>query len=138
MGAYPGYAGTLTPSGLAVVELFSDDAFKFTISIMGVAANCTECGVHIHTGTTCANASLVGGHYWNTAIYGGNTTDDPWTAANGAFYTSNYEGAAKRHFYLDQGYGYEDTLGHAVVIHNQDGSRISCGTLSERVQGARK
>ena len=132
MHAYPGYTGTLTPSGRVTVDFLEGGAFRFQITLKGVEANCTECGVHIHTGTTCSDATLVGGHYWNTAIYGANSTYDPWTAANGAYYTSDVYGRASRYFYLDQGYGYEDTLGHAVVIHAKDGSRISCGTLSPK------
>jgi Cu/Zn superoxide dismutase len=130
MGAYPGYAGALTPSGETMVEFYNDDTFKFTLDLEGLEANCLECGVHIHSGTTCANASLVGGHYWNVNIFGANTTDDPWSATNGAFYNTHSKGEAKRYFFLDQGYGWKDTVGHAVVIHGINGTRISCGILS--------
>jgi Cu/Zn superoxide dismutase len=132
LGAYPGYTGPLKPAGMATVYFLDGGAFRFYINLRGVEQNCLECGVHIHTGTTCSDAALVGGHYWNKAILGANTTDDPWTADYGAFYTSNYYGKATRYFYLDQGYGYEDTVGHAVVIHAKDGTRISCGVLNPK------
>jgi hypothetical protein len=32
-------------------------------------------GLHIHTGTSCATADKVGGHYWNTNTL----VPDPWT-----------------------------------------------------------
>ena len=32
-------------------------------------------GLHIHTGTSCASADKVGGHYWNTNTL----VPDPWT-----------------------------------------------------------
>jgi hypothetical protein len=32
----------------------------------------SECGVHIHSGTSCASADLQGGHY-------SELSEDPWT-----------------------------------------------------------
>ena len=39
-------------------------------------------------------------------------------------------GVASGSFILDTGYGASDSLGHAVVIHASDGTRIACGVLS--------
>ncbi len=36
------------------------------------AANC--CGVHIHVGKTCSDATAIGGHFWNSD----NLSTDPW------------------------------------------------------------
>lgn len=126
MGAYPGYGGALTPSGSVKVDFFNDDAFKFRFIMSGLQPNCTKCGVHIHTGTTCTNASLVGGHYWNNLAYG---PVDPWTPSNGSFYDSDDFGNAGSSFYLDSGYDVTNNDKHAVVFHAQNGTRISCGTL---------
>jgi Cu/Zn superoxide dismutase len=128
MGTYPGYDGDLVPSGIVMVEFFDDNAFKFYVSVKGVELNCTEwCGVHIHAGTTCEDAALVGGHFWNTEVYG---MDDPWTFNNGASYVSDAGGNVEGYFYLDSGYGFDDHIDHAVVVHTDRGTRISCGTLS--------
>ena len=126
LGAYPGYRGALRPNGVVKVDLFDDDTFKFDLSIQGVNPNCTNCGVHIHAGTTCSKASLVGDHYWNKVVYG---EVDPWTAANGSYYNSDIYGNSNRFFYLDNGFGFDGNKGHAVVVHTKNGTRIGCGTL---------
>ena len=67
------------------------------------------------------------GHGWNT-----DAVQDLWTTAGGATYRSDGEGDARGHFHLYNGYSYGKSLGHAVVIHGQDGTRVGCGVL-ERV-----
>ena len=52
---------------------------KFSHTVAGAELRCENCGIHIHTGTTCNDASLVGGHYWDAS-----KTEDLWTAAGGA------------------------------------------------------
>jgi len=42
------------------------------------------CGVHVHEGTNCSNATFVAGHY-----FGNGVTVDPWTAKDGAFYNTD-------------------------------------------------
>ena len=126
MGAYPGYVGALSPSGTVNVDFFNDDAFRFQFIMSGLHPSCSKCGVHIHAGTTCSNASLVGPHSWNTLAFG---PVDPWTPINGSFYDSDSYGYAERYFHLDSGYDFTETDKHAVVFHDQNGTRISCGTL---------
>jgi hypothetical protein len=132
IGAYPGYKGALKPSGKVNVHFLHGDLFRFSLSLKGLETNCIKCGIHIHSGTTCSDAALVGGHYWNPAVYGVNVTGDPWVPSKGAYYTSDASGKALRYFYTDQGYGYDDTINHAVVIHANDGSRIGCATLGPK------
>lgn len=98
---------------------------KFIHRVQGAESECAGCGIHIHTGTTCTDASLVGGHYWNA-----NKTTDLWTAAGGAVYSTNIQGASRFEFPLTNGYSKDDNVDHAVVIHAQSGERIGCGTLS--------
>ena len=83
-------------------------------------------GTHIHTGTTCADASLVGGHYWDDQ---GGTVADPWVNDNGAVYSTNQDGIASGNFVVNSGYGHTENVGHAVVVHASDGSRVGCGVL---------
>ena len=130
MAAYPG--GPISPSGRVAVDVWKDNVLKVHVSLRGVYPNCTKCGIHIHTGTSCESASLVGGpHYWNPVTYG---TVDPWTVVNGSYYNSDACGNANSYFYLDSGYGLDANDGHTVVVHAQNGTRIGCGTLS-RVPG---
>lgn len=76
-------------------------------------------------GVTCAAADQVLGHYWDI----NEPKPDPWVASNGAFYNTDATGDAKGFFQVDSGFNYTENIGHAVVFHAQDGSRIGCGTL---------
>lgn len=98
---------------------------KFSHTVAGAELRCENCGIHIHTGTTCNDASLVGGHYWDAS-----KTEDLWTAAGGAVYNTNNFGDSKAAFNLTNGYDIDDNVGHAVVIHASSGERIGCGLLS--------
>ena len=79
-GAYPGYTGDLTPSGYVVVgqNPGNCDSIVHTIfySLRGLEVSGSGGGLHIHSGTSCATAGEVGGHYWTPT----NDTD-PWTNA---------------------------------------------------------
>lgn len=52
--------------------------------------------------------------------------------SNGAFYSTDENGDGKGFFPLSSGFNYSQNIGHAVVFHAQDGSRIGCGTLMTR------
>ena len=71
IGAYPGYAGDLAVSGVVVVSE-TDGGIEMTGTLTGLEASVTG-GYHIHSGTTCASADDVGGHYFE------GMADDPWT-----------------------------------------------------------
>ena len=102
--------------------------FKFDLK--GVETNCVNCGIHIHTGTSCDTADVVGGHYWDSG-----KTEDQWVTAYGAVYNSDASGKDKDAFDLTNGYDIDGNDGHAVVIHAQDGSRVGCGVLSKGKAG---
>mmetsp|Transcript_5138 Transcript_5138/g.6638 ORF Transcript_5138/g.6638 Transcript_5138/m.6638 type:complete len:109 (+) Transcript_5138:219-545(+) len=97
---------------------------SFIYNLKGLEENIIG-GAHIHTGTTCNDADLVGGHYWASG-------DDVWTPTYGAFYSTDDKGNAMGEFDIDSGYDYFSNLGHAVVVHASDGSRIGCGILVRR------
>jgi len=123
---YPDYTGDIQPSGRISVTFPSVDMLKLTYNIHGLEVDCTNCGVHIHTGTTCDVADEVGGHYYSIDV-------DPWTTDGGAIYNATGYGAAKGSFSVSTGYDtYNENLGHAVVIHGQNGTRLSCGILETR------
>lgn len=124
MGTYPGYTGDLTPMGTVKVMFNHDDTFRFQYDFSGLPLNCDECGVHIHEGVSCATATEVKGHGFNSVL-----VQDLWTAPGGSFYNSNANGEAYGYFHLTNGYGYEENVNHAVVIHQKDGARIACGIL---------
>jgi hypothetical protein len=82
-----------------------------------------SCGIHFHKGRSCAEAGLVGGHYWNSA----ELATDPWTF--GAYYTSS-RGYVK----VNYGAGSGSTTGRVFVLHDRDGKRISCDVVAADTQ----
>jgi len=130
---YPGYVNGIDISnGSSVVVDFDDEDLTFNFNLRGLEVDCTNCGIHIHTGTTCDDATLVLGHYWNDA-----KVVDPWTTDGGSVYNSDSDGRAKGSFQLSAGFDAEANMGHAVVIHAQGGERIGCGVLSKSRKAAR-
>ena len=124
MGTYPGYVGDLNARGKVKVTFHDNDTFKFHFALRGLEANCEGCGIHIHAGVSCATNEEVKGHGWNSVV-----VQDLWTPAGGAVYSTNKYGRAEGYFEMFNGYGYEENLNHAVVIHAQDGKRVGCGLL---------
>jgi hypothetical protein len=124
MGLYPNYTGDLEAEGEVTVTFNDDHTFQFRFDIKGLEADCVDCGIHIHTGTSCATHEEVSGHYWNTDV-----VRDLWTAAGGAVYNTDEKGKDKGSYNLYNGYGVVENNHHAVVIHLQDGTRAACGVL---------
>ncbi|KAH8050002.1 hypothetical protein JL720_15471 [Aureococcus anophagefferens] len=123
IGAYPGYAGDLAVSGVVVVSE-TDGGIEMTGTLTGLEASVTG-GYHIHSGTTCASADDVGGHYFE------GMADDPWTTN----YESDSVGVSQTSLSLDDFTldGAYPVAGRAVVIHAADGTRIGCGVLEDAV-----
>lgn len=125
MSPYPEYAGDLMVSGSVYVAFHRDDTFIMSFDLKGLEADVENAGLHIHTGTSCDEVSGVLGHYWDDEI-----VNDLWTAKGGLIYSTEKKGKSKGSFHLYNGYGIEENVNHAVVIHASDGSRISCGVLN--------
>jgi len=127
MGLYPGYepaAGDPTPSGTVTVSFRDDDSFEFAHNLAGLKPNCESCGIHIHAGKSCTDPALVLGHAWNQYV-----VSDLWTIAGGAYYIADQDGRTDSSFNLFSGFGYEENINHAVVIHTAGGARVGCGIL---------
>jgi len=125
---YPDYNGDLDILGKVRVR-FQHENMRFRYKLKGAHPNCKECGTHIHSGTTCDDADLVGGHYWDNH---NGITADPWNTANGAIYTTNSDGFSTSKFYFNAGFDAEENVGHAVVVHDEEGIRYGCGVLSAK------
>jgi len=80
-------------------------------------------GWHIHDGKTCANASLVGGHYQLSSM-----SSDPWKNTE---YTSDSSGNAVGKLDMP-GFTMFQVKDRAIVIHDPapSGTKIGCGTIS--------
>lgn len=71
-------------------------------------------GVHIHEGKSCENP---GGHYYNAQFV------DPWLK-------TGYDESGVSTFYVPyQGSAFENVEGHALVVHNAEGEKVSCTIL---------
>ena len=131
LSAYIGpYPGTDTDAaGKVEVKFYPNaDGLQFKHTLKNLEEDATG-GIHIHSGLTCDNADDVGGHYWDSGSDG--TTPDQWTSEYGAVYETNKKGSTKGSFSLDSGYGYDDNIGHAVVVHDSTGEKVGCGVLVE-------
>lgn len=141
IGRYPGYnlelGAWVNPNGHVRTLYFQDGGGRgtemlFEFDVYENEDHCKDCRIHIARGMTCDDADQVGGHYWNSDVL----EDDPWTRRNGAYYNSNNNGKAIGAFEIDNGYSYEENLGHAVVIYAMDGStKIGCGVLEAGDRG---
>lgn len=125
MGLYPGGPEDFESiSGVVEVSFHVDGTFNFKYDLSNLEEGCTKCGIHIHSGTSCASHAEVEGHYWQS-----NLVQDLWTGAGGAFYNADSEGNAAGQYNSYNGYNLFANDQHAVVIHKQDGVRVGCGQL---------
>ena len=168
---YPSNAPFLFPNVEGTVNICFDDSITNSaeLTMIGVKnlVNSTESvapafggGVHIHTGSSCTNATTQGGHYWkscgttstNATLFGtfaagkGLKDDcDPWynypdslIAPAGTGYTvlqfGDNKGYADSHFEFDNGYNYTSNKGKVVVIHLGTAGK---NPLTEQTYGAR-
>merc|ERR1719491_2351123 len=123
MSSYPAYDGDLEVLGKVKVEYTTFNRFKFTYDLKGLGADCVECGIHIHEGTSCATVNDPLGHYYNPLVY----PEDPWNTV----YTSSSDGSASGSYFLSNGYSNDENNGHTVVVHGAGGARIACGVITD-------
>jgi len=119
---YPGYEGDHEITGYVVLaEAYAGaSTLRVTVHLSGLEVD-TEGGVHVHVGTTCADADDVGGHYYDSE----SLDTDPWDTV----WVSDGNGDSSTSFVIDSGYELSDNLDHSIVIHDSNGDRISCGVL---------
>lgn len=95
-----------------------------------------SCGIHIHAvhfqvsnaihqnsfeGMSCETAADVGGHYWEMSAF----SQDPWS---NVVYNKEVDSIE-----LNYGYTYDSSVGRAFVIHDSNGTRITCDTIPEGI-----
>jgi len=131
LGPYPGYAGDLAIDGKVDAYLSRTGNAYVTYELSGVEDVCTTtpegvsnaCGIHIHEGKTCDDASAVGGHYYGV-------DSDPWGAL---VYNTKYGKYASGSVKAAIGQG-QDISGRAVVVHDSTGGRVACATLPTKIE----
>jgi len=118
---YPGYTGTTAIRGSVQVDKDTAGMQRLTYDITGAVPS-SSAGLHIHTGTSCADAAKVGGHFWTPS-----TSPDPWGA--NTMYTADANGVGKGTFSLTSGYTTNQVVGRAVVLHEGGSPRVGCGVI---------
>ena len=126
LATYPGYTSdSISPAGVVMVDFFDDGTLAMSWDMTGLAPNCDNCGIHIHAGISCDTHEEVKGHYWNDEVQ----PKDPWVTSDRAVYFTRESGTSSGMFYTFSGYTFEENVGHAVVVHDEEGIRIGCGLL---------
>jgi Cu/Zn superoxide dismutase len=122
MSVYPGYMGALNVTGQVNVWA-SGSGLVVNFRLGGLPANMMG-GLHVHSGTSCANSS---GHYWTPA-----PSPDPWLTTMWTSAATGNPIVAEGAFNVNSGYTLAQNEGHAVVIHDPNNStiRVACGILA--------
>ncbi len=129
---YFDYEGSVAVAGMVAV---TTDGTTQTLewSLTGHESYCSlhvkgsednSCGIHIHSGTTCA--SDAGGHYYDE----GTITDDPWATVAYGEYEPGTVGSHSGTASVDTGLSSSALEGRALILHNFDGERIACALLT--------
>jgi len=137
---YPGYSGnfsvegTMTIDGILDANSTAGQILKWSLTGLDTAcvANAPSnvkngCGIHIHTGTSCASADDVGGHYYNNA----SLSEDPWLPV---VYVAASDGSSDRSVGVEviTGLSIADIKDRVMVVHQlESGARIACGVIEE-------
>lgn len=120
---YPGYTGNLTIRGSITIDNSGKGSqYTFHTQVTGGVPDAGH-GIHVHSGVSCAAASLVGGHFWSPF-----PEVDPWNVING---TADNTGAIDSTSGVSFGYDAEQFVGHAMVIHDPAGTRTACGIIED-------
>jgi len=134
---YPDYTGSLKVIGSVgiVGSSGTDSTAKQTLTwdLADLDTACTAgaadsikngCGIHVHTGTSCDQASAVGGHYHSEAL-----AEDAWLPV---VYEAAADGKSKQGtgVHVVTGLSNADIIGRVMVVHKlADGARIACGVI---------
>jgi len=118
IGDYPGVV-TGGPTGYVQVKE-STDGISLKGVFSGVEMNVTG-GWHIHSGTTCDNSSLVGGHFQMPDM-----ASDPWIPIK---YYSDVYGEAIVEINSMVDFTMAEVINKPIVVHNQAGNKVGCGEI---------
>lgn len=124
--------GSSFPNADGMIEIcfskeLSGTSATLKMDVAGLETSITDGGVHIHEGTSCDTVETQMGHYFNSAGAGEGEVEDPWN--NTERYSTSSSAIGTANFQFDQWYGYDDTVGKVVIIHESSGNRIACGVL---------
>lgn len=129
---YHGYLGPLNVTGIFTTSpvLYGDIvSLSLAWALQGTDPECVQqghgpadaldaCGIRITSGTDCTNTG--------SNLFGVSVPSDPW---NGVTYTTQLGNSEADAVVVQT--GLQAVFGHAVVIFDNDGTRIACGLLSQ-------
>jgi len=132
---YPGYSGDLSVTGTVGAYLSGGDAYIW-YDIAGLETDCAmapegvanACGIHIHAGKSCDDATTVGGHYYDAD----SIASDPWSPVT---YQASADGTSKGKTKAGIGEG-RDILGRAIVVHDKTGARVACALIEGKLESS--
>jgi len=143
LSAYPGYTGNLKVAGSMTIVGTSGTHTTakqtLTWSLTGLDTDCKAkagdavangCGIHVHTGTSCASANDVGGHYYSSSL-----SSDPWGPI---VYVATSDGSSNENKGVGvvTGLSNGDITGRVMVVHElASGGRIACGVIGATKTG---
>jgi len=130
VSAFGPYPGTNFQVDGQVVMTFTGTSVRMQYELHHVDSRCTNitsgmpnsCGLHIHEGHTCADANLVGGHYFDSVAH----PSDPWAKD---FYVADKTGSAEGIITIDFGFSYKNSEGRALIVHDFTGARMACAIV---------
>jgi len=129
LSPYPGVNSDDSYSGSVILRFYGTSAtIHYELStfdsecINGAKDTPNSCGIHIHSGTSCDDASKVGGHFWK-----GDEIEDPWMSAI-------YSGSIGR-IAVEFGHDISASEGRAFVVHDSNGNRITCDIIGRDTNG---
>ncbi|CAK0869060.1 unnamed protein product [Prorocentrum cordatum] len=125
---YPGYEGALTVAG--AVAITGDATQTLQWDLTGLDAACSSgagaseengCGIHVHTGESCADA---GAHFFSADGY---NASDPWADVA---YVSDASGRSSSRLAVATGLRLWELAGRALVVHAlAGGARVACAEV---------
>lgn len=149
VGKYPGYEGDEI-TGTAKVLMFKNKSVGIGFVLAGLPEGCkngpaagvpNSCGVHIHSGKSCASHEETGGHFFGGVVrgdnsFGGSTSalggtikvvnEDPW---KDVVYNADDNNKADQYVIAAIEKEYHETINHVLVIHDYDGKRATCQVI---------
>eukprot|EP00933_Yihiella_yeosuensis_P041661 TRINITY_DN36053_c0_g1_i1.p1 TRINITY_DN36053_c0_g1~~TRINITY_DN36053_c0_g1_i1.p1 ORF type:complete len:454 (+),score=77.17 TRINITY_DN36053_c0_g1_i1:52-1413(+) len=113
----------MTEGTLVSYKLKGADPACGEVDVVGVK---NGCGIHIHTGQSCAKAEFVGGHLWDKKDH----AEDPWQSVR--YTTSGAEKLATGDQTVSTGMDNEELIGRVFIVHDATGARVACSQLAAK------
>jgi len=131
-----GFISIVASLALAWTEPVDASAFQvMTYKLRGTDPDCgvnppagveNACGIHIHVGRDCTDASSIGGHFWNKST----SSSDPWQ--NVTYHTLGSEASVETNpVIVHTGLTSKEIEGRVVVVHDATGARVACSPLTK-------